>query len=51
MLENKIVGGGLLTAVYLKPGEAALFQDDRILHGRNSFYGNRTLIKGGFNFN
>ena len=51
VLENKIVGGGLLTAVYLKPGEAALFQDDRILHGRNSFYGNRTLIKGGFNFN
>jgi alpha-ketoglutarate-dependent taurine dioxygenase len=51
VLENKIVAGGLLTAVYLKPGEAALFQDDRILHGRNSFYGNRTLIKGGFNFN
>jgi alpha-ketoglutarate-dependent taurine dioxygenase len=51
VLENKIVAGGLLTALYLKPGEAALFQDDRILHGRNSFYGNRTLIKGGFNFN
>ena len=49
-LEGKIVGGGLLTEVYLKPGEAAFFQDDRILHGRNSFYGNRTLIKGGFNF-
>lgn len=49
-LENKIVGGGLLTGVYLKPGEAAFFQDDRLLHGRNSFYGNRTLIKGGFNF-
>ena len=49
-LENKIVGGGLLTGVYLKPGEAAFFQDDRILHGRNSFYGSRTLIKGGFNF-
>lgn len=50
-LENKIVAGGLLTEVYLKPGEAAFFQDDRILHGRNAFYGNRTLIKGGFNFN
>lgn len=50
-LENKIVAGGLLTNVYLKPGEAAFFQDDRILHGRNSFYGARTLIKGGFNFN
>ena len=49
-LENKIVAGGLLTNVYLKPGDAAFFQDDRLLHGRNSFYGNRTLIKGGFNF-
>ena len=49
-LEDKIVAGGLLTNVYLKPGEAAFFQDDRLLHGRNSFYGNRTLIKGGFNF-
>ena len=50
-LENKIVAGGLLTEVYLKPGDAAFFQDDRVFHGRNSFYGNRTLIKGGFNFN
>jgi len=49
-LEEKVVAGGLLTNVYLKPGEAAFFQDDRLLHGRNSFYGNRTLIKGGFNF-
>lgn len=51
VLEDKIVAGGLLTGVTLKPGEAVFFQDDRILHGRNSFYGNRTLIKGGFNFN
>ena len=49
-LESKTVGGGLLTGICLKPGEAAFFQDDRILHGRNSFYGDRTLIKGGFNF-
>lgn len=49
-LEEKIVAGGLLTPVYLKPGDAAFFQDDRLLHGRNSFYGARTLIKGGFNF-
>ncbi len=49
-LESKIVGGGLLTAVLLKPGDAVFFQDDRLLHGRNSFYGARTLIKGGFNF-
>lgn len=50
-LENKIVAGGLLTGLILKPGEGVFFQDDRILHGRNSFYGDRTLIKGGFNFN
>ncbi len=50
-LEDKVVAGGLLTPVYLKPGDAAFFQDDRTLHGRNSFYGARTLIKGGFNFN
>jgi len=50
-LEEKIVAGGLLTPVYLRPGDAAFFQDDRLLHGRNSFYGSRTLIKGGFNFN
>ena len=49
-LETRIVGGGLITEIYLKPGEAAFFQDDRLLHGRHSFYGNRTLIKGGFNF-
>lgn len=49
-LESKIVGGGLLTEVYLKLSEAAFFQDDRILHGRNAFYGDRNLIKGGFNF-
>jgi alpha-ketoglutarate-dependent taurine dioxygenase len=48
-LENKIVGGGLLTPIYLKTGEAAFFHDERILHGRNSFYGNRQLIKGGLN--
>ncbi len=50
-LENKIVAGGLLTGLVLQPGEGVFFQDDRILHGRNSFYGARTLIKGGFNFN
>lgn len=49
-LENRIVAGGLLTPVTLQKGEAAFFQDDRILHGRNAFYGNRNLRKGGFNF-
>jgi alpha-ketoglutarate-dependent taurine dioxygenase len=48
-LEQKIVGGGLLTPIYLKTGEAVFFHDERILHGRNSFYGNRQLIKGGLN--
>lgn len=49
-LEERVVAAGLLTQVYLKPGEAVFIQDDRILHGRCSFYGNRNLIKGGFNF-
>ena len=50
-LEERIVAGGLQYPVLLQPGDAAFFQDDRLLHGRNSFYGARTLIKGGFNFN
>lgn len=49
-LEDRIVAGGLLTPVYIKPGEAAFFQDERLLHGRNAFFGSRNLIKGGFNF-
>lgn len=49
-LESRIVMGGLLEPVYLKPGECVFFHDDRILHGRNSFLGSRNLIKGGFNF-
>ncbi|MCU0756514.1 MAG: TauD/TfdA family dioxygenase [Xanthomonadales bacterium] len=48
-LEKKIVEAGLLTPVLLQPGEAAFFHDDRILHGRNSFIGERCLIKGGIN--
>jgi alpha-ketoglutarate-dependent taurine dioxygenase len=49
-LEEKIVKGGLLTGVILAPGEAVFFQDNRILHGRNAFYGDRVLIKGALNF-
>lgn len=48
-LDNKIAMGGLLTPVYLKTGEAVWFQDDRVMHGRNAFFGNRCLIKGGLN--
>jgi len=47
-LEEKIVAGGLLTPIYLQPGECLFFQDDKVLHGRNSFYGERYLIKGAF---
>lgn len=50
-LENKIVAGGLLHPVSLKTGECLFFHDDEVLHGRNAFYGNRHLIKGGLNFN
>jgi len=48
-LETRIVAGGLQEAVILKKGETAFFHDDRMLHGRNAFYGNRNLLKGGFN--
>lgn len=49
-LERKIVDAGILTGVTLSPGEAVFFQDTRILHGRNAFFGQRTLIKGALNF-
>jgi alpha-ketoglutarate-dependent taurine dioxygenase len=49
-LENKIVAGGQTQEVNLKKGECLFFQDNQVLHGRNSFYGNRHLIKGSFNF-
>lgn len=48
-LENYIVSAGLLTQVTLQKGECLLFQDSQVLHGRNSFYGDRHLIKGAFN--
>lgn len=41
----RILGGGLAVPVYLKKGEALIFQDKRFLHGRHSFYGNRFLKK------
>ena len=48
-LENKIVSGGLLNGAYLKKGEAVFFHDERVLHGRYAFFGNRHLMKGGLN--
>ncbi len=46
-LETYIVRGGIPQPVYLKPGEAVFMQDKTILHGRNAFFGERHLLKGG----
>ncbi len=46
-LEERIVAAGLLQPVSLKPGECVFFHDDEVLHGRNAFYGDRHLVKGG----
>ena len=48
-LEDKIVSSGILAPVHLQVGECVFFKDNAVLHGRYSFLGNRTLIKGGFN--
>jgi len=50
-LEEKVVGGGLCFPCQLRPGDAVFFNDERLLHGRNSFIakhpGDRHLLKGG----
>jgi len=46
-LEQKIVRGGLCKAIKINKGDAAFFFDQKVLHGRNSFFGQRKLIKGG----
>lgn len=46
-LEKKVVEGGLCMPLQLKPGDAVFFHDEKLLHGRNSFIGNRNLLKGG----
>ncbi len=38
---------GELTELKLQPNEAVFFHDRRVLHGRNSFIGERQLNKGG----
>jgi alpha-ketoglutarate-dependent taurine dioxygenase len=50
-LEEKIVEAGLCFPCHLKPGDAVFFNDERLLHGRNSFVtnhiGERHLLKSG----
>lgn len=46
-LDTYIEKSGELKELKLKSGEGVFFQDRRILHGRNSFVGNRQLNKGG----
>lgn len=50
-LEEKVVEGGLCFPCQLNPGDAVFFNDERLLHGRNSFVahraGDRYLRKGG----
>ncbi len=45
-LDIQIEKSGELIEIKLKPGEAVFFKDRRLLHGRNSFIGNRQLNKG-----
>lgn len=46
-LDNYIEKSGEMKELKLLPGEGVFFQDRRVLHGRNSFVGNRQLNKGG----
>lgn len=46
-LEETIYKSGLYESVFLNPGEALFFWDKKLLHGRNSFLGNRHLRKAG----
>lgn len=50
-LHEKILLGGLLTSVKLKPGDGVFINDRRALHGRYSFFGDRHLKKGAIMFN
>jgi alpha-ketoglutarate-dependent taurine dioxygenase len=47
LLESRIVNSGILHHVNLKRNEAVLFQDEKVIHGRNAFVGNRWLKKTG----
>lgn len=45
-LNKNIVERGLTYALNLKKGEGVFFHDNRVLHGRNAFKGDRFLKKG-----
>lgn len=45
-VDTQLEKSGELKEVKLQPGEAVFFQDRRVLHGRNSFLGDRQLNKG-----
>ena len=48
-LQTYIMGSDKLQSLHLKPGEAVLWLDEKVLHGRNSFvaslFGDRNLAK------
>ena len=46
-VDHYLEKSGELTELKLQPGEGVFFHDRRVLHGRNSFVGNRQLNKGG----
>lgn len=46
-LENFIFQGGIFESVCLDESEAVFFWDKKVLHGRNSFLGDRHLRKAG----
>jgi alpha-ketoglutarate-dependent taurine dioxygenase len=52
-LQRHVVGAQRTGGVYLKPGEAVFFHDERLLHGRDAFEaeteGDRFLLKCAFN--
>ena len=42
---------GLATEIILKKGEDVFINDERVLHGRNAFFGERCLLKGAIAIN
>lgn len=50
-LDNHIEKSGELLSIKLQPTEGVFFKDRRVLHGRNSFVGQRQLNKGGIALN
>lgn len=47
LLETRIINSGILYNINLKNNEALFFQDEKVIHGRNTFVGNRWLKKTG----